>query len=540
MQFNRQNKVDFKQWNQVKMERENNLKEFKATVGEDLPLYGAGSEFGRERREEARKKKFGVRVQKYKEEDQPWILKLGGKQGKKFRGRKEGLVAENSSYYVFKQLPDSTFEAYPVDSFYNFMPMIQYRTLNAEEAEEEFGRRDRTMNYFSMMLQRRLKDQTEGDEKAEKPEKRSSSQELTITEDDEFQNLLLSEDEEGSDDDSPSERKKGSKKDDKGAKGKKKKKQVEDEAEEESDEGDFDARELDYISEESSEGEAEIEEKHDIKGIDQELQKIEDEEEENEENEEADEEGEDPSKEDGEIPKEKKNGESDFSQSDSSDSDIDDSKIQSPFFMQKKPAKKSSNKSSSRSSTGPSSRSNTPTPSDTTKTLSDAASKLQKETVKRPFPSSSSDIPSKVKRTESDLPKSLSSAMTSEKVDPTRLKSENVSNKFQAIKRPHGSSGEHHSAKKMRTGSPVPRSQTGTPPSEQGITEEVVRRYLLRKPMQTKDLLYKLNPKKVGLSKDEVVKRLTEVLKRLNPDKIRIKDKNYWTIKSDNQKAGGV
>lgn len=58
----------------------------------------------------------------------------------RFKGRKEGLVAENSCYYILKQLPDSSFEAHPVDSFYNFAPMIQYRTLNAEEAEEEFGR----------------------------------------------------------------------------------------------------------------------------------------------------------------------------------------------------------------------------------------------------------------------------------------------------------------------------------------------------------------------------------------------------------------
>lgn len=45
--------------------------------------YGAGSEFGREAREEARRKKYGVVARKYKPEDQPWILKQGGKSGKK-------------------------------------------------------------------------------------------------------------------------------------------------------------------------------------------------------------------------------------------------------------------------------------------------------------------------------------------------------------------------------------------------------------------------------------------------------------------------
>lgn len=64
------------------MERENNLKEFKAD--EDLPKYGAGSEFGREQREESRRKKYGIISKKYNPEDQPWILKLGGKGGKKW------------------------------------------------------------------------------------------------------------------------------------------------------------------------------------------------------------------------------------------------------------------------------------------------------------------------------------------------------------------------------------------------------------------------------------------------------------------------
>ena len=35
-------------------------------------------------REEARRKKFGIISRKYKPEDQPWILKVGGKTGKKY------------------------------------------------------------------------------------------------------------------------------------------------------------------------------------------------------------------------------------------------------------------------------------------------------------------------------------------------------------------------------------------------------------------------------------------------------------------------
>ena len=60
------------------MERENNLKEFNLShdIGM-MPKFGAGSEFGREQKEEARKKKYGIMVKKYNPEDQPWILKLG-------------------------------------------------------------------------------------------------------------------------------------------------------------------------------------------------------------------------------------------------------------------------------------------------------------------------------------------------------------------------------------------------------------------------------------------------------------------------------
>lgn len=46
--------------------------------------FGAGSEFGRDAREEARRKKFGITARRYKPDDQPWILKVGGKTGKKW------------------------------------------------------------------------------------------------------------------------------------------------------------------------------------------------------------------------------------------------------------------------------------------------------------------------------------------------------------------------------------------------------------------------------------------------------------------------
>lgn len=63
-----------------------------------LPLFyvwcrfGAGSEFGRDAREEARRKKYGIVSRKYRPEDQPWILKIGGKTGKKWVSRHAACI----------------------------------------------------------------------------------------------------------------------------------------------------------------------------------------------------------------------------------------------------------------------------------------------------------------------------------------------------------------------------------------------------------------------------------------------------------------
>lgn len=44
----------------------------------------AGSEFGKKQREEARRKKYGIVTKEFKVEDQPWILKVNGKAGKRY------------------------------------------------------------------------------------------------------------------------------------------------------------------------------------------------------------------------------------------------------------------------------------------------------------------------------------------------------------------------------------------------------------------------------------------------------------------------
>jgi transcription initiation factor TFIIF subunit alpha len=125
------------------MERENNMREFKMTEDEDIPKFGAGSEYNRDQKEEARRKKFGIMRKKYDPDKQPWILKVGSgsKTGKKFRGIREGGVSENAAHFVFTQTKDGSIEAVPLNEWYNFQPIQRYKALTAEEAEEEFGRR---------------------------------------------------------------------------------------------------------------------------------------------------------------------------------------------------------------------------------------------------------------------------------------------------------------------------------------------------------------------------------------------------------------
>jgi len=52
------------------MVRENNRKDF--VREDDMPKFGAGSEFGRDVREEARRKKYGIISKRYNPDAQPW------------------------------------------------------------------------------------------------------------------------------------------------------------------------------------------------------------------------------------------------------------------------------------------------------------------------------------------------------------------------------------------------------------------------------------------------------------------------------------
>lgn len=105
---------------------------------------------------------------------------------------------------------------------YNFQPIQRYKALSAEEAEQEFSRRNKVMNYFSLMLRKRLRNDEDGGDEEELVEsgkgKRlgKKEKELKISEMDEW--MDSDDDESGTDED---ENKKHSEDEDDGKKKKK-------------------------------------------------------------------------------------------------------------------------------------------------------------------------------------------------------------------------------------------------------------------------------------------------------------------------------
>ncbi|XP_063709007.1 general transcription factor IIF subunit 1-like [Culicoides brevitarsis] len=479
------------------MERENNMREFKG-VEDDSPKFGAAG-FRRKHpipltskglKEELRRRKFGIIAKRYRPDAQPWILKVGGKTGKKFKGIREGGVSDNAAFYVFTHAPDGAIEAYPLYEWYNFQPIQRYKTLSAEDAEQEFSNRKKTLNLFALMLRKRLKgedDDTAGDLDDENAKKggKGKKKDLTISEMDEWID---------SDNDSDSDKSDKEKKDPdsdvevnkkkKNAPKKKRKNDVDDEAFEESDDGDEEGRELDYISD-SSEADSlpAVPEDDDLqKNLESSESEEEEEKKSGEESEKSDEEKnkKDGKKDEGKETKDKKkkkkqkkkagddkkDSSSDFS-SDSSDSDNDNSNS-------KKKKKKDKNGKS-----GSNSRSGSPS--------------LSQESNKRKGSSMPSDLTSENSNSPVSTP-----------------------------------------AKKMKLDGPmIPPTFSGVVNSKDdyGITEDAVRRYLMRKPMTTTELLTKFKNKKTGVSSDKLVETMTQILKKINPVKQTIKGKMYLSIK---------
>uniref|UniRef100_A0A183J694 Transcription initiation factor IIF subunit alpha n=1 Tax=Soboliphyme baturini TaxID=241478 RepID=A0A183J694_9BILA len=128
--------VDISQWSNVSLDRENNADVY---LEEDTtPKFGAGSVFGQQMRNDARRKKLGYTTTQYRRCDQPWLLTVSGKQEKKYRGLREGGISQNADYWIFIKNGDNVFDAYIIDEWYNFQPIARYKTLDIDEAEERF------------------------------------------------------------------------------------------------------------------------------------------------------------------------------------------------------------------------------------------------------------------------------------------------------------------------------------------------------------------------------------------------------------------
>ncbi|XP_050528398.1 general transcription factor IIF subunit 1 [Daktulosphaira vitifoliae] len=466
MKFNSNLNIDFGKWIHAKIERDV-VKVDGKIEEEDMPKFGAGSEFGREARQEARKRRYGGN--KKVSESSPWILKVGGK---KFRGVREGGITDNSSYYVFTHGSDGIINAHKLEEWYNFQPVQRYKTLSAEEAEEEFGRRNKVMNHFNLMLQKRLKNEEdeEIDEeekgKGKKGAKNRKSKELKISEMDDW---VDSEDEE-SDDDEQDEEKVESKKKQKlknknQPKSKKKSKGSDESAFEESDDGDEEGRELDYISDSSDEvSDDEAKVTKEMQGVSEEkalkslLTSDEDEDEDEEQKEKN---------------KEIANN-TDVEEEDKAKKEENKPKQATPSKKKKKQSDKKSKKESD-------------TDSDSSVDSSDIENEMLK---KRPLSSDGN------KETNVDQ---LSTSSNNLSAEPAKKK---LKLEFSAL----------------------------TMPDTHGITEEAVRRYLSRKPITTTQLVSKFKNRS-NLSSDQLVSIIALLLKKINPERKNIKNKMYLSLK---------
>lgn len=83
-------------------------------------------------------------------------------------------------------------------------------------------------------------------------------------------------------------------------------------------------------------------------------------------------------------------------------------------------------------------------------------------------------------------------------------------------------------------GSGMPPSKRQKPETSTGsISEEEVRRYLMRRPITSKDLVKKFTSKKTEMDKNRIVEVLHKIIERLkNVEKKTVKGKLYLSLKN--------
>ncbi|CAO1437918.1 unnamed protein product [Diamesa serratosioi] len=517
MKFNYNLNVNFDKWTSIEMERENNLKQFKGLEAEKHPKFGAGSEYNKDEKEEARRLKLGIKARKYNPNAQPWIMKDGNR---KFRGTREGGIGDNSSYYVFAHCENGTIEAYPLDEWYSFQPIQRFKPLTAEQAEEEFAKRTSCFNKWSMKIKMQLNNNTAEDaedaEELKSKKKVPTKSALKITDMDEF---MHSSDESSSDEDKDDDKKEQKTNDDakakqKKAKGKaavakrkKKERDLDDEAFEESDDGDEEGKEHEYIESSDSDSEPEAEtNKNQLKSV-------------------AEEE----------------------TLTSSDDSEDEDKKVEEKTEEEKNEKVKQDNKMLDILNDTPVEE----VKENRTKMeiFNDAMNRAPGGGNKSDFSADSDEEDVKpIKKDKEEKKKKKESKDRRDKKDKKESKDKKLEPKASASsssvvsdatkKRKHDSPPTQTEVKKIKTeassSTPIPTPFTmyssSTSKDIDGLTEESVRRYLLRKPMTTTELITKFRKIKT-VKKDNLVETMTSILKRINPIKQTIQGKMYLSLK---------
>uniref|UniRef100_A0A915AK06 Transcription initiation factor IIF subunit alpha n=1 Tax=Parascaris univalens TaxID=6257 RepID=A0A915AK06_PARUN len=251
LKFSKSLMVDPGRWttqDSVHMSREDNRAQAAATeIKQD---YGAGTEYGSAAREEARRKKYGHQTRRYQVDSQPWRLTVEDQSGKerKFRSIREGGAGEHADYWIFMK-SGGEFHAHKVDDWYQFLPCIQHPVLDIDQAEERFQQRNQVMNQFALKAQirRQLNAMNEDGEQIVKTAKMLKIKDEASSDEDE------SEGEKGDGEDSRGSKKAQKKKNRPPRKDKKQRVENADEvAAYESEDGEDEGREYDYMSDSGS------------------------------------------------------------------------------------------------------------------------------------------------------------------------------------------------------------------------------------------------------------------------------------------------
>ena len=424
-------------------------------------------------------------------EFQPWQIKIGsGRTGRRFKAIKEGGVGDNASYYIFYKPKDSsdTYEACPVEEWYNVSATQRYKTLTAEEAELKFEKRHKTLNMFSVMPSKKNGDL------GEEGLSGSDSKAFKVSELDDWDNSgdefdgSGDENNGGSDDDARKRRKKNIKKE------KDDPDEAPDEGKEDSDEGDFEQREVDYMSDSSSDSsdeDGQDKEGVDVKGIAEEealrdLLSTDDEEEINpvqkglKVNSNKNTLGTIDLQQDADL-----NGSEDSSDSD--DYDVDEDKMDSMIMKKGLPAQ------------------------------------LVKSEVKQESSSAAtSNIASNATISATNQKQPQQSAASKRKAAPIDT-----------------SSAPGPSQSPPKRPCPPESSSSSATNSQEKTIEDLIVKYLSRKPMTLKTLLKDTKSKlrRMGTvtaeMDNELVNMIASIIKRLNPERQKINDVTYFSLKAE-------